>query len=174
MGARCRRTIQPKVLCRAHVCFGSHGLFFQIGGDNRLKGSKKGERGWFYPNRHHFRYGVPRYIVTDNSKPFVNKLMSSLCEKFQFSQHKLSMYNAPANGPADAFNKTLCNLLKKVVSKSKRDWHEKLEEVLWAYRASYRRPIESTSYALVYRVKAILPLEIQILSLRIAMQEGFH
>jgi len=84
------------------------------------------------------------------------------------------MYNTPANGLAEAFNKTLYHLLKRVVSKSKRDWHEKLEEVLWAYRASYRRPIESTSYALVYRVKAILPLEIQIPFLCIAMYEGFR
>jgi len=82
------------------------------------------------------------------------------------------MYNAPANGPADAFNKTLCNLLKKVVSKSKRDWHEKLGEVLWVYRTSYRTLTQSTPYALVYGVEAVLFLEIQILSLCIAMQEG--
>jgi len=64
---------------------------------------------------------VPRYVVTDDDNPFVNKLMSSLCEKFKFSQQKSSIYNSPANGLVEAFNKTLCNLLKKVVSKSKRD-----------------------------------------------------
>ncbi|KAH0685739.1 hypothetical protein KY285_016301 [Solanum tuberosum] len=61
-----------------------------------------------------FRYGIPRCIVTDNGTPFNNKLMSSLCEKFSFKQHKSSMYDAPANGLAEAFNKTLGNLLKKV------------------------------------------------------------
>ncbi|XP_070004795.1 uncharacterized protein LOC142163309 [Nicotiana tabacum] len=44
------------------------------------------------------------------------------------------MYYATANGLAEAFNKMLCNLLKKVVSKSKRDWHDRMEEALWAYR----------------------------------------
>ena len=120
-----------------------------------------------------FRYGAPQCIVTDNSKPSVNKLMSSLYEKFLFFQHKSLMYNTPANGLAEAFSKTLCNLLKKVVSKSKRDWHKKLREVLWAYRTSYRMPTQPTSYALVYGVEAVLPLEIQIPSLHIAMQEGF-
>jgi len=119
-----------------------------------------------------FRYGVPQYIVTDNGKLFVNKLMSSLCKKFKFSQHNSSMYNAPPNGIAEACNKTLYILLKKVVSKSKQDWHEKLGEVLWAYRTLYRMPTQSTPYALVYGVEAILPLEIQIPSLRITMQEG--
>jgi len=115
------------------------------------------------------RYGVPRYIVTDNGKPFVNKLMSSPCEKFKFSQHKSSIYNAPANDLVAAFNKILCKLLKKVVSKSKRGWHKMLGEVLWMYQISYRTLTQSTPYARVYGVEAVLPLEIQIPSLRIAM-----
>jgi len=73
-----------------------------------------------------YRYGVPRYIITDNGKPFVNSLLTSLCEKFKFAQYKSSMYHALANVLAEAFNKTLCDLLKKVVTKSKRDWHDRL------------------------------------------------
>ncbi|KAL0412260.1 UNVERIFIED_CONTAM: hypothetical protein Slati_3815700 [Sesamum latifolium] len=58
-------------------------------------------------------------------------------------QRNSSMYYAAANGLAEAFNKTLCSLLKKVVVKSKCDWHERIGEALW-----------------------------QIPSLRIAIQEG--
>ena len=119
-----------------------------------------------------YRYGIPRRIITDNGKPFFNTLMTSLCEKFKFTQHKSSMYNAPANGLAEAFNKTLCKLLSKVVSKSKRDWHERIGEALWAYRTSYKTATQSTPYALVYGVESILPLELQIPSLRVAIQEG--
>ncbi|XP_056695837.1 uncharacterized protein [Spinacia oleracea] len=119
-----------------------------------------------------YRYGIPRRIITDNGKPFFNTLMTSLCEKFKFTQHKSSMYNAPANGLAEAFNKTLCKLLSKVVSKSKRDWHERIGEALWAYRTLYKTATQSTPYALVYGVESILPLELQIPSLRVAIQEG--
>jgi len=56
--------------------------------------------------------------------------MISLREKFKFAQHKSSMHNALANSLAYAFNKTLCNLFKKVVPKSKRDCHERLREAL--------------------------------------------
>ncbi|CAM8988403.1 unnamed protein product [Rhodiola kirilowii] len=119
-----------------------------------------------------YRHGVPQRIVTDNGKQFYNKLMTSLCEKFKFKQYKSSMYNAPANGLAEAFNKTLCNLLRKVVGKSKRDWHEKIGEALWAYRTTYKTPTQATPYALVYGVEAVLPLELQIPSMRIAIQEG--
>ncbi len=40
--------------------------------------------------------------------------MDKLYNDFGFKQQNFSMYNAPANGLAEAFNKTLCNMLKKV------------------------------------------------------------
>ncbi|KAL0439242.1 UNVERIFIED_CONTAM: hypothetical protein Slati_2407200 [Sesamum latifolium] len=119
-----------------------------------------------------YHYGVPRYIITDNGKPFRNSLIDKLCQKFGFKQRNSSMYYVAANGLAEAFNKTLCSLLKKVEAKSKRDWHERIEEALWAYRTTVRTPTQSTPCALVYGVEAVLPLEQQIPSLRIAIQEG--
>ncbi|KAL0290938.1 UNVERIFIED_CONTAM: hypothetical protein Sangu_2552100 [Sesamum angustifolium] len=62
--------------------------------------------------------------------------------------------------------KLCANLLKKVVTKSKRDWDERIEEALWAYRTTVKTPTQATLYALVYRVEAVLPLEQQIPSLR--------
>ena len=118
-----------------------------------------------------YRYGVPRYIIIDNGREFYNKLMDKLYNDFSFEPHNSSMYNAPANGLAEAFNKTLCNLLKKVVGKSRRDWHERVEEALWAYRTTYRTPTQATTYSLVYEVEAVLSLERQIPTLRIAIQE---
>ncbi|XP_015159818.1 uncharacterized protein [Solanum tuberosum] len=119
-----------------------------------------------------FIYCIPRCIVIDNGTPFNNKLMSSLCKKFSFKQHKSSMYNAPANGLAEAFNKTLGNLLKKVIAKNKRDWHERIGETLWAYRTTFRTATQATPFSLVYGVEAVLPLDKQIPSLQIAVQEG--
>ena len=82
------------------------------------------------------------------------------------------MYNAPANGLAEAFNKTLGSLLKNVVSNTKRDWYERIKEALWVYKTTFRTPTQATPYSLVYGVEAILPLECQIPSLQIAIQEG--
>ncbi|PIN24522.1 DNA-directed DNA polymerase [Handroanthus impetiginosus] len=52
-------------------------------------------------------------------------LIDKLCAQFEFKQYSSSMSNTVTNGLAEVFNKTLCNLLKKVVSKLRRDWHEK-------------------------------------------------
>ncbi|XP_070049153.1 uncharacterized protein [Nicotiana tomentosiformis] len=47
-----------------------------------------------------------------------------------------------------------------------------MEESLWAYRTTHCTPTQATPYSLVYRVEAVLPLERQIPSLRLAIQEG--
>ncbi|KAL0285768.1 UNVERIFIED_CONTAM: hypothetical protein Sangu_2765300 [Sesamum angustifolium] len=114
-----------------------------------------------------YRYGVPRH-----GKPFCNSLIDKIGQNFSFKQRNSSMYYVVANGLAEVFNKTLCNLLKKVVAKSKRDWHERIGEALWAYRTTVRTPTQATPYALVYGVEAVLPLEQRIPSLRMAIQEG--
>ncbi|KAM1432706.1 hypothetical protein ACFXTO_015214 [Malus domestica] len=61
---------------------------------------------------------------------FSNRLVDEVCEKYKFKQHKSSMYHAPANGLAETFNKRLCNLLKKVIGRTKKDWHERIGEAL--------------------------------------------
>ena len=98
--------------------------------------------------------------------------MSSFCEKLCFKQYEYSMYNVAANGLAEAFNKKLGSLLKKVVAKNKIDWHERVGEVLWAYRTTFRMATQATPFSFVYGVEIVLQLEKQIPSLRIAVQEG--
>src|SRR5436190_1845376 len=75
----------------------------------------------------------------------------------------------PANGLAEAFNKTIRKLLNNFVSHTKCDWDEKLNECLWAYCSTVRTPTKAIPFSLVYGAEAVLPLEIQIPSLRVAL-----
>ncbi|KAL0421190.1 UNVERIFIED_CONTAM: hypothetical protein Slati_3141900, partial [Sesamum latifolium] len=82
------------------------------------------------------------------------------------------MYYAAAMILQKHLTKLCAVLLKKVVAKSKRDWHERIGEALWAYRTTVRTPTQSNSLCTGLRSRAVLPLEQQIPSLRIAIQEG--
>ncbi|KAA0054407.1 protein NYNRIN-like [Cucumis melo var. makuwa] len=53
-------------------------------------------------------------ISQNNGRQFSNSMIDKLFEKFKFKQYKSSMYNAAMNDIAEAFNKTLYNLLKKL------------------------------------------------------------
>ncbi|XP_069145417.1 uncharacterized protein [Solanum lycopersicum] len=46
-----------------------------------------------------------------------------------------------------------------------------MEEALWAYRTTYRTPTQATPYSLAFGVEVVPPLERQIPSLRLAIQE---
>lgn len=94
-----------------------------------------------------------------------------MCAKFKIKHHFSIGYNPAANGQVEAFNKVLCKFLKKVVSQNKRHWHEKLLETLWAYRTTTRTAFGMTPYSLVYGAEAVLPLKVQIASLRVATHE---
>ncbi|KAK5826634.1 hypothetical protein PVK06_021560 [Gossypium arboreum] len=48
-----------------------------------------------------------------------------------------------------------------------KDWHEKLPFTLYAYRTSVKTSIGATPFSLVYGMEAILPIEVEIPSLRV-------
>ena len=95
----------------------------------------------FHSKTYHPPVWHARYIITNNGNPFVNMLVIDFCRKFKFAQHKSLMYNGPTNGLAEAFNKTICNLLRKVVAKSKRNWHARLGELFGLIEQRIRRQL---------------------------------
>src|SRR4051812_12424313 len=124
--------------------------------------------------KHHviYRYGVPQRIVHDNGPQFISTVFSRFCNKFKIQSVSSTTYYPPANGLMEAFNKTIAKLLKKFISRSQHEWDKKLGECLWTYRTTIRTPTKATPFSLVYGCEAVLPLEVQIPSLRIAITFG--
>ena len=52
-----------------------------------------------------------------------------------------------------------------------RDWSEKLPFALWAYHTSFHTSTEATPYSLAYGMEAVLPIEIEMGSLRVALEQ---
>jgi len=70
------------------------------------------------------------------------------------------------NGAVEAPNKNLKKIIQKMVVTYK-DWHEMLSYALHAYRTTVRTSTNATPYSLVYGMEAVMPLEVEIPSLRI-------
>ncbi|XP_004292100.1 PREDICTED: uncharacterized protein LOC101303391 [Fragaria vesca subsp. vesca] len=75
-----------------------------------------------------------------------------------------------SNGQAEASNKVILDILRKMLELTPRVWHEELYHTLWDYRTSKRGPTDTTPYALMYGHDVVLPLEINIASLRVQEQ----
>ena len=74
------------------------------------------------------------------------------------------------NGAVEAANKNIKRILRKMIETS-RDWSEKLPFALWAYHTSFRTSIGATPYSLVYGMQAVFPVEIEMGSLRVALEQ---
>ncbi|RVX00526.1 Transposon Ty3-I Gag-Pol polyprotein [Vitis vinifera] len=85
--------------------------------------------------------------------------------------HELISDRGPqTNGAVEATNKNIKRILRRMVETS-RDWSEKLPFALWAYRTSFRTSTGATPYSLVYNMEVVLPVEIEMGSLRVALEQ---
>ena len=115
-----------------------------------------------------YRYGVPHELISDRGAHFRGEV-DTLVQEYGIQHHRSSIYRPQTNGAVEAANKNIKRILRKMVETS-RDWSQKLPFALWAYRTSFRTSTGSTPYSLVYGMEAVLPVEIEIGSLRVALE----
>ncbi|WJX33931.1 hypothetical protein P8452_22093 [Trifolium repens] len=115
------------------------------------------------------RYGLPNKIFTDNGTNMNNKMMKELCENFKIEHHNSSPYRPKMNEAIEAANKNIKKILQKMV-KTYKDWYEMLPFALHGYRTSVRTSTGATPFSLVYGMEAVLPIEVEILSMRVLME----
>ena len=63
-------------------------------------------------------------------------------------------------------NKNIKRILHKMIE-TPRDWSEKLPFALWAYHTSFRTSTRATPYGM----EAVLPVEIEMRSLRVTLEQ---
>jgi hypothetical protein len=70
------------------------------------------------------------------------------------------------NGVVETINKNLKKIIHKMIITYK-DWHEILLYAFHAYRTIIRTSTDATLYSLEYGMKTVMPLEVEISSLKI-------
>ncbi|XP_024156151.1 uncharacterized protein LOC112164147 [Rosa chinensis] len=118
------------------------------------------------------RFGIPEVLVSDRGAAFIGGDVEQLVNNFGIQFLHCTPYYAQSNGQAEASNKIIITLLKKMLVENPRQRHETLYETLWAYRTLKRTPTATTPYALMFGHDAVLPLEINVHSL--CVQDQHH
>jgi hypothetical protein len=67
-------------------------------------------------------------------------------------------------------NKILITMLRRMIGIHKSSWHTMLFSALWAYQTSVKSATGFMPFQLVYGVEAILPIECEIPSLKLAVK----
>ncbi|KAJ3686766.1 hypothetical protein LUZ61_015930 [Rhynchospora tenuis] len=111
---------------------------------------------------HHivYRFGIPHTIITDNGRQFTGAPFKNYCRGLGIEINFASVCHPQSNGLAEVSNRTILEGLKKKIEGAKSTWPEYLSEVVWAYNTTPRSATERSPYALVYGMKAVIPMEI--------------
>ena len=70
-------------------------------------------------------------------------------------------YHPQTSGQVKVSNRELKRILEKTVIHNRKDWSDKLDDALWAYRIAFKTPLGTTPYRLVYGKACHLPVEIE-------------
>jgi hypothetical protein len=97
-------------------------------------------------------------------------MMTKLTSNLGLWQEHSSPYYPQENGQVEAVNKTLKTILQRTINSAKSNWHLMLYSTLWAYRTSVKTATRFSPFQLIYGLEAVLPIECQIPSLKLAVQ----
>ena len=116
------------------------------------------------------RFGVPQSIVTDHGSHFRDHMMVELTSKLGLRHENSTPYYPQANGQVEAINKVLVTMLRRMIGVHKTNWHTMLFSALWAYRTTVKTSTGFSPFQLVYGLEAVLPIECEIPSLKLAVE----
>ncbi|GKD31044.1 reverse transcriptase domain-containing protein [Tanacetum coccineum] len=107
------------------------------------------------------RFGVPKALISDRGTHFCNSQLEKALQKYGVT-HKLSTaYHPQTNGQTEVTNRAIKRILERSVGYNLKNWSEKLDDALWAFKTAYKTPTRRTPFRLVYRKVCHLPVEIK-------------
>jgi len=107
------------------------------------------------------RFGVPRVVISDGGSHFINKLLEGLLKKNGVKHKVATPYHPQTSGQVEISNREIKSILEKIVGITRKDWSNKLDDALWAYRTAYKTPLGTTPFNLVYGKACHLPVELE-------------
>eukprot|EP00253_Pinus_taeda_P002552 PITA_02552 len=112
-----------------------------------------------------YKFDYPRGLVTNQGAQFTSHLIENM-----LSQHKIKHRKSTAYGQVEVTNKALERILTKITSKSRKYCTNRLVEATGAYNTTWKTIVAFTHYDLVYGKKALLSIEFEYDTLRMAAQ----
>ena len=107
-------------------------------------------------------------LISNNGLQFDSKVFRKFCGDLNIKNKYSTPTYPQSNNQAEAINKAIMNRMKKRLEGAKGKWAEKLPNVLWVYRTTPRRSTGETPFSPTYGAEAVIPIEINLRSARVA------
>eukprot|EP00253_Pinus_taeda_P021200 PITA_21200 len=126
----------------------------------------------FLENNTLSRFGCPNKLITDNATSFKSKRMVEFCHKYHIILGHSTAYHPQGNGLVESSNKSLVNIIKKLLEINKKSWHKRLVNALWADRVSQKKSIGTSPFEHVYGVDTIFPTSLTAPVVKLLQEAG--
>ena len=107
------------------------------------------------------RFGVPRLLISDGGSHFVEKGFETPLKKYGVKHYVATPYHPQTSGQVEVSNRQLKSILERTVLRSRKDWASKLDDALWAYCPSFKTPIGTSPFRIVYGKACHLTMELE-------------
>nr|GEZ19552.1 reverse transcriptase domain-containing protein [Tanacetum cinerariifolium] len=102
-------------------------------------------------------FGTPRAIISDHGTYFYNDQLAKVMLKYDVTHRLATAYHPQTSGQVEVSNRGLKRILERTVGENHASLSGKLDDALWAFRITFKTPIECTPYKLVYGKACHLP-----------------
>lgn len=93
--------------------------------------------------------------------------MMEFCEKYHITMRHSTAYYPQGNGVVESSNKSLVNIIKKMLEVNKKNWQKNTINTLWADRVSNKKSIGMSPFQLVYGIDTVIPTSLVVSVMRI-------
>jgi Integrase zinc binding domain/Integrase core domain len=107
------------------------------------------------------RYGLPRYILSDNGPQFVSNLFSEFCRSLKIRQKFTANYH-PQTNMTERVNRTLKPLIAIFAQEHPHSWDKEIQQLAFAIRTSVNETTGETPAFLMFGRDPIIPLDLII------------
>ena len=117
------------------------------------------------------RFGVPRFLHSDQAPEFMPELIIELCELLEIQRTRACPYRPQSDGLVERFNRTLIDMLSKFCNDRYDDWDRHLPYLLCAYRAAVNESTGCSPNLLMLGRELTLPVDLMYSP---KQYQGFH
>lgn len=103
-------------------------------------------------------WGVPRHMLTDQGTNFTSKTMAHVYDYLGTKRRSTTAYHPQCNGLVERYNRTLKDVLAKLIMQRRADWDELLDWAVACYRATPNVTIQDTPYFTMLGRDPVLPM----------------
>eukprot|EP00253_Pinus_taeda_P032339 PITA_32339 len=117
-------------------------------------------------------FGCSNKLITDNLAAFKSKRMVEFFHKYHIILGHSTTYHLQGNRLVESSNKSLVNIIKKLLEINKKSWHKRLVNALWADQVSQKKSIGTSPFELLYGVDTMFLTSIAAPVIKLLQEAG--